>query len=48
MVLDDLKVNGYEMMGRKVGFNVDQTKFALTKLAKFHAASVVKYQTVSR
>lgn len=47
IVLDDLKVAGYEMMDRKVGLTVLQTKLALTKLAKFHAASAVKYQTVN-
>ncbi|XP_070495481.1 uncharacterized protein [Chironomus tepperi] len=44
IVLDDLKVNGYEMMDRKIGLTAGQTKLALTKLAKFHAASAVRYQ----
>ena len=47
IALEDLKANGYKMMDRKVGFTVDQTKLALTKLAKFHAVSAVKYQAVS-
>jgi len=47
LVFEDLKANGYEMMNRKVGFTVAQTKLALTKLAKFHAVSAVKYQAVS-
>lgn len=47
IVLDDLNVAGYKMMNRKVGFTVDQTKLALTKIAKFHAASAVRYQRVS-
>lgn len=46
IVLDDLKADGYEMMDRKVGLTEAQTKLALTKLAKFHAASAVRYQKV--
>lgn len=46
IVLDDLKSEKYEMMDRKVGLNMDQTKMLLTKLAKFHAASVIRYQKV--
>ncbi|KAL7027492.1 hypothetical protein ACKWTF_005459 [Chironomus riparius] len=44
IVLEDLKSIGYKMMDRKIGFTLDQTKLALTKLAKFHAVSAVKYQ----
>ena len=47
IVLDDLKANGYQMMDRRVGLSLNQTKLALTKLAKFHAASAVRYQKVS-
>jgi Ecdysteroid kinase-like family len=46
IVLDDLKAGNYEMLNRKVGLNMDQTKMLLTKLAKFHAASAIRYQTV--
>lgn len=47
IVLDDLKAANYEMMNRKVGLNLEQTKMILTKLAKFHAASAVRFQKVS-
>jgi len=46
IVLEDLKASGYEMMDRKTGLNMTQTKLALTKLAMFHAASAVRYQKV--
>lgn len=46
IVLDDLKVEGFEMMDRKVGLTLEQTKMVLEKLAKFHAASVIRYQQV--
>lgn len=46
IVLDDLKAEQYEMMNRKVGLNLAQTKMLLTKLAKFHAASSIRYQKV--
>lgn len=48
IVLDDLKADGYEMLDRKVGLTAAQTKIALTKLAKFHAASAVRYQKVRK
>ncbi|CRK90625.1 CLUMA_CG004327, isoform A [Clunio marinus] len=44
IVLDDLKAAGYEMLNRKVGLNMEQTKMLLMKLAKFHAASAILYQ----
>jgi hypothetical protein len=47
VVLDDLKAEGYQMLNRKVGCNVQQAKLVLSKLAKFHAASAVRHQTVS-
>jgi Ecdysteroid kinase-like family len=47
IVLDDLKAGNYEMLNRKVGLNMDQTKMLLTKLAKFHAASAIRYQKVN-
>jgi hypothetical protein len=46
-VLDDLKASGYEMLDRKIGLNLQQTKLFLDKLAKFHAASAVCYRKVS-
>lgn len=46
IVLDDLKADGYEMLDRKIGLNLTQTKLALAKLAKFHAASAIRYQKV--
>lgn len=48
IVMDDLKACGYQMLDRKVGLTAAQTKLALTKLAKFHAASAVRYQKVSK
>lgn len=46
IILDDLKAEGFEMMDRKVGLTLEQTKIVLTKLAKFHASSVIRYQKV--
>jgi hypothetical protein len=46
IVLDDLKADKYKMLDRKVGLNMTETKMILTKLAKFHAASAVRYQKV--
>lgn len=48
IVLDDLKAEGFQMMERKAGLDKAQVKLLLAKLAKFHAASAVRYQTVSR
>lgn len=47
IVLDDLKAANFVMLDRKVGLNMAQTKMLLAKLAKFHAASAIRYQTVS-
>lgn len=47
IVLEDLKKDNYEMLDRKVGLNLAQTKLLLAKLAKFHAASNIRYQKVS-
>jgi hypothetical protein len=47
VVLDDLKAEGFQMLNRKVGCNVQQAKLVLSKLAKFHAASAIRHQTVS-
>lgn len=46
IILDDLKANGYEMLNRKEGLNKEQSKLLLAKLAKFHAASTIRYQKV--
>jgi hypothetical protein len=46
IVLDDLKAEGFEMLNRKVGINLDQAKLALAKLAKFHAASAIRLEKV--
>jgi Ecdysteroid kinase-like family len=47
MILEDLKTTGYQVGDRKIGFNLEQTKLVLTKLAKFHAASAIRYDKVS-
>ncbi|KAG5675463.1 hypothetical protein PVAND_005365 [Polypedilum vanderplanki] len=44
VVLDDLKAEGFQMLNRKLGVDVDQAKLVLSKLAKFHAASCIRYQ----
>lgn len=46
IVLDDLKAENYEMLDRQVGLNMVQTKLLLKMLAKFHAASAIRYQKV--
>ena len=47
IVLDDLKAEGYVMADRKVGLNLEESKLVFSKLAKFHAASAIRYQKVS-
>jgi hypothetical protein len=47
VVLDDLKAEGYQMLNRRLGVNVEQAKLVLAKLAKFHAASVIRHEEVS-
>lgn len=47
MVLDDLKVENFELVDRKVGLNVEQARLFLSKLAKFHAVSAACYQKVN-
>ncbi|CAG9810442.1 unnamed protein product [Chironomus riparius] len=44
IVLDDLKAEGFEVLDRKVGVNLDQAKAVMKTLAKFHAAGAVRYQ----
>lgn len=46
IVLEDLKTSSYQMLERKVGLSVDESKIFLAKLAKFHAASAIRYQKV--
>jgi Ecdysteroid kinase-like family len=46
MVLEDLKEAGYQMLDRKIGLNLTQSKMLLSQLAKFHAASAVRFQKV--
>jgi ATP-dependent exoDNAse (exonuclease V) alpha subunit len=46
IVMDDLKAMEYAMLDRKIGADFSQTKVMLCKLAKFHAASAIRYQKV--
>jgi hypothetical protein len=46
IVLEDLKAGKFKMLDRKVGLDIEQTKLVLMKLAKFHAASAVRFQKV--
>lgn len=46
IVLADLKAEGFNLMNRKVGLDMAHAQLVLAKLAKFHAASAVCYQTV--
>ncbi|KAG5675464.1 hypothetical protein PVAND_005366 [Polypedilum vanderplanki] len=45
IMLEDLKALGYEMRKRRFGLNFLETKLALSKLAKFHAASAIFYES---
>lgn len=47
LVLEDLKETGYVLTERKVGIDLKVAKLLLEKLAKFHAASAVRFETVS-
>lgn len=47
IVLEDLKMSQYEMLNRKVGCTLPEAKLLLLKLAKFHAASAVRYRKVN-
>lgn len=46
LALQDLTMNGYFMINRKIGLDLSQAKLVLCKLGKFHAASVIRYQKV--
>lgn len=46
IVMEDLKASHYEMLDRKIGCTLPQAKSLLSKLAKFHAASAVRYDKV--
>lgn len=45
-VMEDLQEMGYNMVDRKIGANKDQTMCLMSKLAKFHAASAIRYRKV--
>lgn len=47
IVMEDLKASHYEMLDRKLGCTLSQAKSLLSKLAKFHAASAVRYCDVN-
>lgn len=46
LVLEDLKSEMFVMADRKIGFDMQQTRFVLKKLARFHAAGASFYQQV--
>lgn len=48
IVLEDLKVDSYQMISKQHGLDLQQTKIVLSKLAKFHAASAVRFVKVSK
>lgn len=43
IAMEDLKASHYQMHDRKVGCSLPQARVLLSKLAKFHAASAVRY-----
>lgn len=45
LVLEDLS-ESFEVIDRKLGFNLEQSRLVLRKLAKFHAAGAVYHQQV--
>lgn len=45
-VMEDLQAMGYKMLDRKIGANKEQTNCLISKLAKFHAASAIRYRKV--
>jgi len=47
LIFEDLTKDGYVNVDRKVGLDYQHLKMVLTKLAKWHAASAVLYETVS-
>ncbi|KAG5675461.1 hypothetical protein PVAND_005363 [Polypedilum vanderplanki] len=44
IVLDDLTVENFQMLNRKVGVDLDQAKLVLSKLGKFHATGALMIQ----
>jgi len=44
VLMNDLGQNGYKNLNRLECLNLEQTKFALTKLAQFHAAGAMMVQ----
>lgn len=47
IVMDDLAEKGYVIADRKIGVDFNVAKLVLSKLAKFHAASAIRFETVS-
>ncbi|XP_055543463.1 uncharacterized protein LOC129729009 [Wyeomyia smithii] len=44
LVFEDLKDSGFEMVDRKRGLGIEETKLVLKKLAKLHACSALVYK----
>lgn len=44
LVFEDLKEQGYQMVDRRIGLDLEQSKLVLRKLAKLHACSAIVYQ----
>ena len=44
--MDDLKAAKYEMVDRKIGTSFEETRLLLSKLAKYHALSAMRFQRV--
>ena len=47
IVLDDLAEGGYIMADRKIGVDFTIAKMVLSRLAKFHAASAIRFDKVN-
>ncbi|GAB0088770.1 LOC111604862 [Sergentomyia squamirostris] len=43
IIMDDLKADDYKMLPRKEGVGLTESKACISKLAKFHAASLIYY-----
>lgn len=44
LVFQDIKEQGYQMVDRKLGLNLEQARLVIIKLAKLHACSAILYQ----
>ncbi|CAO1298164.1 unnamed protein product [Diamesa serratosioi] len=44
IILEDLKLEGYALENRKIGLNIEYAQVVLSKLAKFHATSTIRFQ----